>query len=254
MRDRKAARFRCRAEQPTKPELAAGRAYAAGMHILSRIAIGTFVCLEVLIVVITMAKGPRWFWALKKWARVALSGSLSLLVGLGIWGVATEDERSELTFVAPADDYVWPNVPLRVWTPPGDGYIDEVATAINIWNRSARCDLFAQERYQAAAQVRIRAFDGLPCGKPFRDLHGVDAEEGNEGTWDCKDGTNEVLLNNPGDFETGARGAIHGLGHVLRLAHDASGVMAKGIRPLNVLLPNDKDIAALRARYCSELR
>lgn len=226
------------------------------MDILSNFALIYFIGALLFAIILTFTKvgpGPIWFFRFKLWVRLVLAASMVVSAIVGIYGFARKAERAELTF-EPGSDYVWPSVPLRVYTPPGDGYLEEVETAVKIWNRSVGCDLFMQEGTAAAAQVRVRAFDGAPCGKEWRNLHGSEAPNRPEGTWDCKDGTNEILLNNPGDFETGARSVLHGLGHSLRLAHDASGIMAPEIQSMTVLLPNDKDVAALRSRYCQQLR
>lgn len=193
--------------------------------------------------------GAAWLWRMQVRTRVILALSLVVTAGIGVYGDVLRREAAEVTFDQ-AIDYTWPTVPIRVASRPADGYGEVTNAAILVWNRSIGCELFRGEGTEAAAQVRVRAFDALPCGKAFRDLHGSEAHDKPEGTWDCHDGTMEVLLNNPGDFETGFRGVLHGLGHVLRLAHDDTGVMAPEIRPLTIIEPNRKDIAALRARYC----
>lgn len=216
--------------------------------IFGRFCLVYFVAVIVSATVVTFANGGGWFFALKTWKRLALFGSLILAVMAGVAIEVRDTDSRELTFEAGSPP--WPSTPIRVYSPPGDGYTEEVSAAVRVMNRSVGCDLFAEEGTAAAAQVRVRAFDGMPCGKPFRDLKGSEAREKKEGTWDCHDGTMEVLLNNPADFQTAFRGAFHGLGHVVRLAHDETGLMTENVRPLTIVAPNDKDVLALQARYC----
>jgi len=220
------------------------------MNIISTLALIYFVgCVTLGVVLSLGSRGTAWFFALKTWVRLVVAASVVLGAGVGVYGQVLKAESKELTFAT--DDYVWPSVPIRVHASPIDGYVEATSAAIIIWNRSLKCELFRGEGTAAAAQVRVRGFDGLPCGKAFRDLKGSEAKNKAEGTWDCKDGTHEVLLNNPGDLDTAFRAVLHGLGHVVRLAHDESGIMADTILPLTIVEPNRKDITALRERYCN---
>jgi hypothetical protein len=220
------------------------------MNFISSIAILYFVGAIVAGVGFSLGhSGASWLWRWKVRTRILVALSLVLAAVVGVYGNVLHREESELTFQADID-YTWPSVPIRVSSRPADGYTEETAAAIRVWNHSIGCELFVGEGTEAAAQVRVRAFDVMPCGKPFRDLHGSEAPDKKEGTWDCHDGTMEVLLNNPGDFETAFRSVFHGLGHTLRLAHDDVGVMAADIRLLTIVEPSRKDLEALRARYC----
>lgn len=220
------------------------------LNIVSIVALVYFVGAIVLAVILSW-RSMAWVINLRLRTRYILLASLVVSCIVGVWGAATRAERNEPTFEANA--LYWPSMPLRVYAEPGDGHLEATLSAIHVWNRSVRrCEIFRGEGTRNAAQVRVRGFDGMPCGKPFRDLKGSEAKEKKEGTWDCHDGTMEILLNNPADFDTTFRTVLHGLGHTLRLDHDQGGVMDERIRLLTVVEPNPKDLEAVRERYCEE--
>lgn len=171
---------------------------------------------------------------------------------VAIYGAAARAEMRELTFDV-AHDRTWGVLPIGVtWSHEDlNGYDIALVGAMTLWNDSVGCQLFAQASPDTA-DVKVRSFNGEPCGHQQSTTSIAETKAMPGVTWPCPNGTDEVQVNRLDELDNAYRVFAHELGHVLRLSHDepGAGIMAPSIQPMNVVAPNRKDVAALRARYC----
>jgi len=151
-----------------------------------------------------------------------------------------------------------PTVPIIVLSVD---YTKSTKYAIDLWNLYADCNLF--EEYDPIKHsyydVIVKSVYGMPCnGSIDNVLHTSTGHAGE--TWQCPgyDGW-DILIMQPGDLRDQLYIVAHELGHVLGLADDDrhnGGLMNqfiladKKFGDFIKIRPSDKDVAALKSRYC----
>ena len=196
----------------------------------------------------TIFRGPAWFWALKSWVRIVLMASLGLIGSLGVWRAAVEAERVEPVWLEAPGVVPWRSLPIRVRMAADlDTYAVAASTAMRMWNEQVGCQLFKEVPPESMSyEVRILFLEGQPCEgvTPVPD-HKVAAS-----VYFCQMGGVDISVERLDEMQAAYAVFAHELGHVLGLAHDPSGLMAPRTEAMTLVLPSDKDIAAVRERYC----
>lgn len=181
---------------------------------------------------------------MKQYKIVAAMLVAAITGGTGVWYMFKTGPQ--------ARERVWSQKDLRTpKTPLGVlpiGYGDETIEAMNLWNDAAGCRVFS-----IGTDVVVQGDTGEPCGDI--ELH----EPGHAATsYQCNDGY-EILIAKPGDLRDQLYIIAHELGHVLGL--DDDGRISKGVMNQYILVdktegefikirPSDKDIAAIKERFC----
>ena len=120
--------------------------------------------------------------------------------------------------------HIWSNPPLAVgWDRDfwGEAHSESFATAVRSVNSELGCTVLDINGF---IDVEIRSADGEPCeqGTVFY------SEDADEEAWLCPGETAQIQIASPGTNNCSARIAMHGLGHVLGLAHAPTGIMRYG--------------------------
>ncbi len=188
----------------------------------------------------------RW-WALRQWQRLALVGVLLVCAVVGVGIRAHKDDLAEATF-----DDTFPPVtrltPFRVRLAPElVEYAPAIRATMKAWNTAAGCPVFVEAPEGQEYDVRY-VFSEFTCDTGLSAQFGED--HAMAGVAFCKDGTADIEILQIDDYAAAGRVFMHEEGHILRLAHDEVGVMAKHLIPGAMLVPSAKDAAALHARYC----
>lgn len=198
-------------------------------------------------VVVTLVKGTNWFWGLKVPVRVGLMTGMVAFLGLAVWRQVKKDELTEPVFVDNAR--IWSVLPLRVlFASELSVYDGTVRGAMSLWNHEVGCPLFVETVGRSAGEYDVRFVFTKDAACDSQDAQQDPAVSA--GTWYCPNGTADIDVQRLDDVVVAYQIIAHELGHVLGLAHDRSGLMDASVSLMNPVLPNPKDVAALRARYC----
>lgn len=189
----------------------------------------------------------RKWWALQQWQRIVLA---CLLVFSAIAGVGIRAHQDDLA--EPVFDDTFPavtrNTPFRVQLAPElVEYAPAIRTTLKAWNDAVGCPVFVEAPEGQEYDVRY-VFGGTVCDSG--QIYQLPDPDAMAGVAFCGDGSVDIEVQRVDELWAAGRAFMHEEGHVLRLAHDPTGIMARHVDPNALLVPSDKDAKALYARYC----
>lgn len=127
---------------------------------------------------------------------------------------------------------------------------DAIRGAMRIWNGRVGCEVLRETPF--VPDVVIKSDDGTVCGGETYDAPGAPAS-----TFFCAGGP-VIVTRRLDELKLAGRIFLHELGHALYLDHDDEGAMRVQVQepadgdPPEWLLPNEADVKALAARYCTK--
>jgi hypothetical protein len=152
----------------------------------------------------------------------------------------------------------WSKLPLKVFIDAKafTAYLQTFNLAMDTWNKRVGCTVFVSETGPEHAQVLIRSADGSTCGTETFEVSMVtEPENAPVSAWYCN-GYVDIQMRRLDRTDVAFRIVLHELGHSIGLTHDDRGAMSvmvfepqTGDAP-EYLLPSDKDVAAIKERYC----
>jgi hypothetical protein len=198
---------------------------------------------------ITRKTGPQWL-------RYILAVSMFLNLAAVVVRVERDKERVEVVWHEKAIN--WGHMPLAVWWDRSKytDYNDTFEAAIALWNTRVGCTVLYPAQVPGDASITIKSADGTRCGSQISPAVGLDENPNAPVSgWYC---TNSFDIQTKRLDEVGLafRIILHELGHGIGLAHDKEGAMApQAMEPKigdapEYLLPNNKDVFTIKARYC----
>lgn len=198
---------------------------------------------------ITRKTGPQWL-------RYILAVSMVLNLAAVVVRVERDKEKVEAVWHEKAIN--WEHLPLAVWwdrTKYTD-YNDTFEAAINLWNSRIGCTVLYAADNPAEVSMVIKPMDGTKCGRLIWNQEPIDENpNAAASTWLCTDFV-DIQTKRLDEVGLAFRIVLHELGHGIGLAHDDEGAMAKQAMEPKIgdapeyLLPNNKDVFTIKARYC----
>lgn len=171
------------------------------------------------------------------------------------------EHKLQLTEAVWLDDAPeWHEAPLGVYWDDKE-YADYRGTfqaGIDIWNERIGCAVLAPVASRAEAKVIVRPLDGTECKRETVGVARVNESPTAPASVYFCPGYADIVTRRLDDVQLALRIIVHEYGHTLGLAHDDRGAMAEAVLtptwndPPEYLLPSNKDIAALKERYCGE--
>lgn len=184
------------------------------------------------------------------WIRLAFALAMIIAFFALIKAAADRDDRAETVWHP--DAIHWTKVPLGVhWNEVAFAvYREPLEEAMKTWNNRVGCAVFEKAISEASSTVKVRAHDGTACGKEVAEGKDTPVRAHYCGTYF------DIQVKRLDHMGLSYRIFLHEFGHALGLDHDDVGAMSEHVRqprdgdyPEN-LLPSNKDVAALKERYC----
>lgn len=179
----------------------------------------------------------------------------AMFASLVIAIVQIERKRNSIEAVWLDDAPEWKKMPLGVFWDRQEysDYNDTFQSGIDVWNERIGCQVLAPVKTHGEANVVIRSNDGSECS--YEAVKVKENPLAPASAIFCG-GYVEIVTKRLADVQLAFRIILHEYGHAMGLAHDDRGAMAEVVLtptwddPPEYLLPSDKDVAALKARFC----
>jgi hypothetical protein len=210
--------------------------------------------------IIIFAGGGLALWLTRKyatvWVRILTVALMMLTLGFTVANIERKKEKVEVVWHEKAIN--WEHMPLAVWwdrTKYTD-YNDTFEAAIALWNSRIGCTVLYAADNPAEVAMVIKPMDGTKCGRLIWNQEPLDENpNAAASTWFCTDFV-DIQTKRLDEVGLAFRIVLHELGHGIGLAHDKEGAMApQAMEPKigdapEYLLPNNKDVFTIKARYC----